>query len=412
MGSKLTSKDAIEQRVYIYLCLYALVNVLTVAGSNIFMGLATAGLLHRVVRYHDDWREVFQRQAIFWKLVGILLLALLLSIPGALEPLIGLKFFINDYIYRLVLPVEVLFCVHEPKKLLHIAICFLAGMFINDMYAIVQGIKTYPNVNRFFSLAGIMPWACLLSMFIPVGFIGMVHCEKKLWKWGCGLFLVASCAALILNSTRGAWLATLVSLPIIMFFAIKDKRKFIAGIAIVSVLLAGAYQVMPAFQQRVQSIMNPAERSNVERRLLWQSSVNMFIDHPIAGIGYAQFQKNYQEHYVLPEAKERNLPHAHNNFFQFLAEGGILGFGALVALSGYLFTFAVRGWLKNHQSVYLLMLAVLMGFFLHGLTEYTLRLALCSKAFWLTLGLCFQWINLTKQGESVDGAGYAGEKAL
>ncbi len=398
--SKMMSKEAIEQRVYIYLCLFAFTNVLTVAGSNIFMGLTAAGLLHRVIRYHDDLRDVFFKQQLFWKIVGFLLLAILISLPGALKPLVGIKFFFNDYVYRLVLPFAALICVHERKRLLHIGICFLVGMFFNDVYAIVQSAKVYPQMNRD-SLAGIMPWACLLAMYIPVGFVGLLRNEDRMLKWGSGLFVLASCMASILNATRGSWLAILVTVPIVVFLSLKDKRKIFACIAVAGIVLGGAYQSMPVFQQRVQSIMNPQERSNIERRLLWQSSMNMFIEHPIAGVGFAQFQQNYQEHYILPEAMEPKLPHAHNNFFQFLAEGGVLGFCAIVALCGYLLCFAVRGWYKYRQTVYLMLLAMLMGFFLHGLTEYTLRLAVCSKAFWLSVGLCFQWVNLASISNKV-----------
>jgi len=113
MWQKLINKDVIEKRVYIYLCLFAFANVLTVAGANIFMGLTTAGVLHRVIRYHDDLREVFQKQYLFWKIVGFLLLAILLSLPGALNPLQGIKLFFNDYLYRLMLPLAVLICVQE-----------------------------------------------------------------------------------------------------------------------------------------------------------------------------------------------------------------------------------------------------------------------------------------------------------
>lgn len=398
MWGKMITKEAIEQRVYIYLCLFAFANVLTVAGSNIFMGLITAGLLHRGIRYRDDLREIFRKQQLFWKIVGFLLLGILLSLPGALNPLQGVKFFFNDYVYRLVLPFAVLICVHERKKIMHVALCFLLAVFVNDVYAIIQGIRVYPNMNRE-SLAGIMPWACLLAMYIPVGVIGLLRSETVVLKCASGVFVLASCVASILNATRGSWLAILTTLPIVVFMLLKDKRKFFACIAIAGILVGGAYQIMPAFQQRVQSIMNPQERSNIERRLLWQSSINMFIEHPITGVGFAQFQQNYKEFYVLPEAKEPNLPHAHNNFFQFLSEGGMLGFCAITALCGYLLCFALRGWYKSRQIVYLLLLAVLMGFFLHGLTEYTLRLAVCSKAFWLSIGLCFQWVNLTRNSK-------------
>ena len=400
MWKKAMGKDAIEKRVYIYLCLFAFANVLTVAGSNIFMGLTVAGLVHRLVRYHDDVKEVFKKQLTFWRIVGFLLLAILISLPGALEPAIGIKFFFNDYIYRLMLPIAVIFCVHEKKRLINIAICFAAAMFVNEVYVILHGIKTYPSMDRFYSLAGVMPWACLLAMAVPVSFVGWYYSKHQVIFWGCAVFGIVSVLALMINATRGAWLAATVSFVIIMILSLRDIRKILMCFLVVGVLFGVCYQYVTSFQFRVQSMMNFQERSNSERRLLWQSAVNMFKEHPATGVGFAQFKRKYQEQYILPEATERELDHAHNNFFHFLAETGLLGFGGLIALCGYLFTYAVCGWRKYHQAVYMIMLAMVLGFFLHGLTEYTLRLAMCSKAFWLSLGLCFQWININKEKHS------------
>lgn len=402
MGSRWISKEKIEQRVYIYLCCFAFANVLTIPVSNVFMGLMAAGLVHRLVRYHDDWREIWQRQRTLAYFVGFILLAILLSLPKAHDPALGIRFFFNDYIYRLILPMAVLVCVHETDKIINIAICFFAAMFVNELCTIYQGIKTYPQIDRDAGFAGIMPWACLLTMFIPICFLGIRYCKKTAYKWSCMLIGASSVIALILNSTRGAWLAVMLVLPIIMILSLRSVRKFLGCFLLASIIVGAAYQNMPTFQARVQSIMNPAEQSNVERRLLWESSVNMFLDHPLTGVGFAQFQENYQNHYVLPQAKERKLPHAHNNFFQFLAEGGILGFCSLCMFCGYLLYVSLRGWIKYRQPVYLVLLAVVLGFFLHGMTEYTLRLARCSKAFWLCLGLCFQWINLLAKGRECD----------
>ena len=44
----------------------------------------------------------------------------------------------------------------------------------------------------------------------------------------------------------------------------------------------------------------------------------------------------------------------------------------------------------------LVFLAVLLGSFLQGLTEYNLGRSFVMKVYWLLLALCLQWLRLEK----------------
>ena len=62
------SREYIEKRVYVYLCIFAFMNVFSVAISNIFLGLTIAGTLHRIVRYHNDVREMLLQRKKYYSL--------------------------------------------------------------------------------------------------------------------------------------------------------------------------------------------------------------------------------------------------------------------------------------------------------------------------------------------------------
>lgn len=64
------------------------------------------------------------------------------------------------------------------------------------------------------------------------------------------------------------------------------------------------------------------------RPMVWKNTFEMFKDHELLGVGYANFQ------YVLPayDPQEPLKPHAHNQFLQVLAELGIVGLLLFVAL--------------------------------------------------------------------------------
>jgi O-antigen ligase len=70
------------------------------------------------------------------------------------------------------------------------------------------------------------------------------------------------------------------------------------------------------------------------RLAFWKAAVNIFLGHPLAGVGLDAFGDAYSS-YDLSSGKFR-VEQAHNDYLQILADAGILGF-ACVASFIYLF---------------------------------------------------------------------------
>ena len=148
------------------------------------------------------------------------------------------------------------------------------------------------------------------------------------------MFIVIS-AALIFNSTRGAWLA--VVLVTLIYYILKCNKLAVFSL-IVLIAVGASLSCYQPFVKRLASITDTHYQSNTERILIWHSAFNMFKDHPITGVGLGQYKDNYQHKYISPKAKEPQLSHAHNNFMQMLAENGIIGFaGFLTLISCFIF---------------------------------------------------------------------------
>lgn len=130
-------------------------------------------------------------------------------------------------------------------------------------------------------------------------------------------------------------------------------------------------------------------QSNSERILLWKSSWNMFIDHPLTGIGTRNFKELYQTKYILPEAKEPYLGHAHNNFFQILAENGIFGLMSFIYLFGYILFRTWKSYKANNSAIMLAAFLATIGFLIHGSTEWSFDNPSVSRLLWLILSLAF-----------------------
>ncbi|HCD05674.1 MAG TPA: hypothetical protein DEQ60_10175, partial [Methylophaga sp.] len=119
----------------------------------------------------------------------------------------------------------------------------------------------------------------------------------------------------------------------------------------------------------------PAERvaENVKgesiRLLLIQQAWEMFIHHPLWGIGWGQFGWHNFEMTESYPGLNGYADHAHNMLLHLLAETGI--FGGLILLSGIIFWFwQQRGVVISAERWWLY--AILAVFAVHSLLEYPL----------------------------------------
>ena len=112
-------------------------------------------------------------------------------------------------------------------------------------------------------------------------------------------------------------------------------------------LLVLSLHLQPQYTARFASITNiTTDRSNGDRIVVWEACIEMYKDHPIAGIGLGQFSKMYKTYYRTADDTQ-GLNHAHNNFFHLLAETGTLWYGrTIIILQVILSLTSFRRWKK------------------------------------------------------------------
>ena len=118
-------------------------------------------------------------------------------------------------------------------------------------------------------------------------------------------------------------------------------KKRIAMLCLSTILLvAAAISLMPevssAILSRFESALTFTPSGTVRTRLeLWRSALMAFSHHPILGVGPGSFK---MFHHIFPTLHMQPLHYyvrglsAHNLFLHYLAEAGLLGAAALVAL--------------------------------------------------------------------------------
>lgn len=384
------------------LCVFSAASSLSVAATNVAMGLLLPMTIYRLWKEPPDWRGIWRSAPGVFGWLGLFVLATFLSAVTAPDVKASAATFVNFYGYRLLPAALVLFWVQEKERLWILAGCLLASIFLNNLVAIGQAAKAPTLVgNRFDGFIGLMAQAGLLSAAVPLLALAVVRRGMGRWVPLAPVMLVAAVAALLLNGARGAWLAAVITTIVVVVLAVRRYTQCIVGLGFAFLLLGGIFTMSPALQERLATLTQPTYQSNSERLLMWQSAFHAFQDHPLFGVGLGNYAHAYQTQYISPAAKERQQGHAHNNVMQMLGERG--GAGALSFCGLWLssLAFSLRGWKKTKEPAYLAFLAIVLGVMLQGMTEYNMGTVVVSKTYWFSLAIALQWIALTRKERNV-----------
>ena len=387
--------EDIEKRTFFYLCGFSFFLPLSKAVGNIFLALSILGLIHRLFIKNDDVKLIFHEYKKIFYTIAFLLAAVFISALTSADVLYGVKKFLEKYISHIAAMLPILFISCDKQKIFTLIKLLFAGVFFSNLSVVIQGfLHFHKDVWRFSGFLPLMSQGSLLAIFLPVYAVLIMHVQNSRLRKFLIISAVVGFLALLFNGTRGVWVSTAIFLPVVVLIYAKNKFKAVGFLLAMLMVVGGIFLTTPALSERLATIPNLQMQSNSERLLMWQSALNMFEDNPIFGVGYGQYKFAYQNEYILPEARERTLEHAHNNLIQMLAECGIVGAAAFIFLWGYFSYFSLRCWFKEKNIAWLLFFCGLWGMMLHGLTEFNFETSVNSKIFWYSLGLCIIYTQI------------------
>ncbi|CAG7597755.1 O-antigen ligase family protein [Candidatus Vallotia tarda] len=306
-----------------------------------------------------------------------------------------------DPMLRLILVIPIfLFLVSLPAYLLRrIEWGFVTGALLTGVWALY--VLVNPSAwqqpgrlgNSFINPIPFGDTALLL------GFLAVTSLDRNTYVNGIELnlkilALVAGCLASYFSGSRGGWIA----LPWLIWVAL-SRRRWIESIcsriiisAALSVCLMLA-SIAPLVRERFKEIgtdLYKLEHGQVmtstgQRLKLWQASLQLFVEHPIFGVG-----KGCLEPALIMLADRGKTPriianeHAHNEFLSILAETGIFGTISLLLL--YIGTFRLFWCEREHKNTTIstaayLGLALVGSTVIFGLTIDVLPLVMNSTFF-------------------------------
>lgn len=190
------------------------------------------------------------------------------------------------------------------------------------------------------------------------------------WEWLGIVPFACSIVSLWMTRSRGGIAGVFAGLAIVLVYHWILQQKW-NGRKQIAVFLLFLTCVVTC---TVFGTVNLARRKyDGERLLLWKSSYAMWLDHPSIGVGIGQWSTEYKAHYILPEAKEPNLPVPHNNFMTFLSTSGILGaIGYLCFAAGTVFLLLQVIQHHSDEYLYYAILWLCLANMIHGMVDNTL----------------------------------------
>ena len=225
--------------------------------------------------------------------------------------------------------------------------------------------------------------------------------------------LIGTSALLIIVSifvslSRGAMISTCLSLLLFTFFLMKRKiskgnTALIIGVILITALSIGWFGWDQIFE-RFAALKNTQGVIYESRLDFWKDSLDIIKHFTLTGAGFGAFSHIYPLHRSI--ISELFLTHAHNDYLELLAEGGVIGFMIVFCFLAALFyktykTFSTR---RDAISIYLYLgsITALVAMLLHSFTDFNLLIGANGLWFFFVAGIAVTSANtgIRKQSQA------------
>ncbi len=260
----------------------------------------------------------------------------------------------------------------------------IAGLWVGG-YGVLQllGIKQAiqgGNVRIDGTIGNPTYLAAYLTLVIGLGLILLFNSKDKIFKWIYSAIIVFNFILIYYTATRGAALSLLIAIPLflvlyLIFFRGDDPKerrfkKIAIGLLVVIIVVPAGFWLMRATSlvqnnavlSRLTST-SLGERTIKSRFQIWGIAWRAFQERPVLGWGQDNFLYAFSK-YFDPRLYDQEpwFDRPHDIFFEWLIDGGILGFLSYFALFGTLF-FSIfklfkRNFLDKKEAIVLIVVPI------------------------------------------------------
>jgi O-antigen ligase len=164
----------------------------------------------------------------------------------------------------------------------------------------------------------------LMSLIVPIAagsyFIIKNYCRKPVAFIIYLVLLTPPIFLLYGAKARSGWVGFLIAIVALIFINYGwNFKKTITLLLILSTLA-----IFGPNRMNWHTFLEPS------RLELWHTALKIFTHYPIFGSGFNTYPNAYNKLGIVHKQNSNHIPHPHNIYCQFLAEGGIVGFTLLM----------------------------------------------------------------------------------
>lgn len=293
----------------------------------------------------------------------------------------------------------------QKKEVLRNFMCCLLfsyiGFLLKTTIYIYDDKFVFTSYNRLNTFLGSILETALMTTLVSCFLIGdlfyKITLKRKIFEL---LLIFLSLGAMLLTSTRAAFLSVLASIFVMGMVGIIYMKKqkillFLGGIIFIIIMLGVRSEYFPRIKRNIFNTKVTSDNmSNGLRVLMWKNAIWRIKHHPILGSGIKNDDNLFKEFVIqLPEntkvEKEykeelKNFNDAHSMYLNGFADSGIFYFFNLFLI----LVLAPYKLLKNIKSQYSIsLLGCLVAFSVFGIPWSIWRSGWSCVAIWLLISL-------------------------
>lgn len=295
----------------------------------------------------------------------------------------GLEFAKKTYywIYAFILS-----CIMIPEdRVEYIIKAFLFGLCINAIVGFLQFVGLFPtNDNNFYTgfPGGYSSLALFLNLGIVVSSYFFKKSENKRLKVLYIFLLAIYCGHLSIIDSRSGYITFAILSPLVAYNLV--RRRGTIAVILINILLLLALILSPIVQKRIKRTIEDIRiqmeldkdlkwgnrytgkgvEQQIDRIFMWRKAIELFLDHPIMGVGTGGYKKS-----IILHGGQRGMAHPHNNILYMAVSFGVIGI-ILFIWFFWIFYKKVWGYKKTPLGYFILMYGII--FIIAGMLDTTI----------------------------------------
>lgn len=173
-------------------------------------------------------------------------------------------------------------------------------------------------------------FALALNVALPFAYFLIWSSVRPILRWLAGISVLMFIGSIVATGSRGGALGLMA---VLITLALSSRKKFTSTALIVFTLMAFWLVAPSSYRERISSITGShgSDLSAQSRLASWRAAREMFVDHPLLGVGAGNFLEVFIRDYGGGYDWSRTV---HNVFYQAASELGMCGIISFLFLVG------------------------------------------------------------------------------